>query len=101
MIDIQSETLIPLKDVPGWCQENIGNRVHLSTCHRWRIRGARGVKLETILAGGQRYTSHESLARFFARSTAAADGDSRYLDSPSLAESDVKKAESFLESEGI
>jgi len=37
---------------------------HVSTFHRWRLRGIRGVKLETVLVGGRRYVSRESLRRF-------------------------------------
>lgn len=48
--------------------------VNSATCWRWIQRGVRGVKLETVLIGGRRYTSEEALGRFFARTTAAADG---------------------------
>jgi uncharacterized protein DUF1580 len=48
--------------------------VHVSTLHRWRLRGIRGIRLETCLIGGIRYTSHEALARFVTATTAAADG---------------------------
>ena len=30
----------------------------------WRLHGVRGVKLETILCGGLRYTSREAISRF-------------------------------------
>ena len=73
-IDINRESIIKLSDVPSWCEEKLGNRIHKSTVTRWRLRGARGKKLATILAGGTRYTSHEALERFFAAVTAAADG---------------------------
>ncbi|MBM4005680.1 MAG: DUF1580 domain-containing protein [Planctomycetes bacterium] len=52
-----------------------GGGVHISTIHRWRLRGVRGVKLETVLRGGTRVTSREALARFFAATTAAANGE--------------------------
>jgi uncharacterized protein DUF1580 len=48
--------------------------VHVGTLHRWRLRGVRGVRLETIVIGGLRYTSAEALERFVAATTAAADG---------------------------
>ena len=75
MINIQNESLIPFREVPGWCAQHLGNRVHPSTVHRWRLRGVRGVKLETILAGGIRYCSAESLIHFFEEITRAADGE--------------------------
>ena len=52
MIDIVNEQMIPLSKIPAWCEEHLGNRVHPSTVHRWRLRGARGRKLETVLVGG-------------------------------------------------
>jgi hypothetical protein len=48
--------------------------VHVATVHRWRLRGVRGVRLETIAIGGLRYTSREALERFITATTAAADG---------------------------
>ena len=65
-----AEHLIPLAEaartLPGGC-------VHVSTVHRWWLKGCRGVKLETILRGGVRYTSTEAIERFVAATTAAAD----------------------------
>lgn len=100
-IDIQSETLIPFREVPAWTKEHLGNRVHPTTIHRWRLRGARGVKLETLLAGGTRYTSAEALNRFFARTTAAADGETHVIESDVIDDKAVQDAEEFLASEGI
>lgn len=48
-------------------------RPHVSTIHRWRLRGIRGVKLQTVRVGGRRYVSAGSLARFIAETTRAAD----------------------------
>jgi hypothetical protein len=47
--------------------------VHTCTVHRWRLRGVRGVRLETIVIGGRRVTSHEALTRFAAACSAVAD----------------------------
>ena len=62
-IDVQSETLISFSDArsafPG-----IVRRLSLATLHRWRLNGVRGVKLETVLIGGLRYTSREAIDRF-------------------------------------
>ncbi len=100
-INIETESLIPFREVPAWCREHLGNRVHPSTIHRWRLRGARGVKLETILAGGTRYTSAEALNRFFAGATAAADGDTYTVESSVPDPKAVRDAEKFLASEGV
>lgn len=63
-IDVQKETVVSFSDArsafPG------DRRVSLATLHRWRQRGIRGIKLETWLIGGLRYTSHEAIGRFIA-----------------------------------
>jgi hypothetical protein len=62
-IDVQTETIISFADArsafPG-----IDRRISLATLHRWRLNGVRGVKLETVLIGGLRYTSREAIDRF-------------------------------------
>jgi hypothetical protein len=50
-----------------------GRGIDACTLWRWATRGVRGVKLETLLIGGIRYTSAESLQRFYERTTAAAE----------------------------
>mgnify|MGYP001493838456 CR=1 FL=1 len=69
MIDVSTEDLLTFPGVARF----LPGRPSLSTLHRWRQRGIRGVALETLLIGGQRYTSREALQRFFDASTAAAD----------------------------
>jgi len=44
----------------------------LSTLFRWRQKGVRGVRLDTIVCGGRRFTSVEALERFVSASTVAA-----------------------------
>ena len=70
MIDIQNENLIQFTDAP--C--HIPGRPHIATVHRWRLRGARGVRLDSILVGGKRFTSTEAIERFIEQTTTAADG---------------------------
>ena len=73
-IDITAEKIIPIKNVPDWCHEKMGQRFHLSTVHRWRLKGTRGIRLESLLCGGIRVTSEEAILRFFDATTLAADG---------------------------
>ena len=101
MIDIKVENLIPFRDVPVWTKEHLGNRVHPSTIHRWRIRGARGVRLETVLAGGKRYTSHEALLRFCAGTTAASDSSSVGRREVVLNQTKIDASARFLDDEGV
>jgi len=49
MIDITTETLLSLLDAA----KQLPGRPHVSTLYRWRIRGVRGVRLETVLVGGR------------------------------------------------
>ncbi len=41
-----------------------GRRPSRATMWRWYLRGCKGVKLETLLIGGQRYTSKAAIERF-------------------------------------
>jgi hypothetical protein len=60
MIDLSTETLVPwqqaAKHVPG--------QPHISTLHRWRLKGVKGHRLETLSVGGRRFTSREAIDRF-------------------------------------
>jgi hypothetical protein len=61
-IDTTLETLVTFADArtafPG------DRRLSNATLHRWRLHGVRGVRLETVLIGGLRYTSKEAIERF-------------------------------------
>jgi len=67
-INVVTEDLIPFCEArtafPG------GKRLSLATLHRWRLHGVRGTHLETVLIGGSRYTSSESISRFIAAQNA-------------------------------
>ena len=68
---------------------------------RWRLRGIRGVKLETIKIGGRRFTSAEALARFIEQSTAAADGLPLPTRTNRQREAAIRRAERELDGLGI
>lgn len=68
-IDTQSETLVPINAAPS----HIPTRPHVATVWRWIQRGVRGVRLDTVLIGGKRFTSTEAIARFIGGTTAASD----------------------------
>lgn len=97
-IDITAETIIPVREVPSWCEQHLGRRVHPTTVNRWRLRGARKIRLETLLCGGTRVTSAEALTRFFQAVTAAADGQAdATLSRCQSTEDAISKAEKFLD----
>ncbi len=65
MIDLCSETLIPIREAPRHLPKRLnGKRIHISACYRWISRGVRGVRLDSIKIGGSTYTSIEALQRF-------------------------------------
>lgn len=39
-------------------------KVHVASVHRWRVRGVRGAKLETVRIGGKILTSRQAVTRF-------------------------------------
>lgn len=98
MIDIQTETLVPINEIPS----HVPGRIHIATCWRWIQRGCRGVKLETLLIGGKRFSSLEALQRFAETTTIAADGTSTIRAStPSARRKAHEKACRELDEAGI
>ena len=91
MSGILQENLVPFiaagSSFPGRC------RVSNSTLHRWRLRGVRGCKLETILVGGQRFTSVEAIERFIAAQNPANDAQPTITAEQRQARSTVARAE--------
>lgn len=59
-MDIHNEHLCLLSEVS--C--SMPSKPSYCTIMRWKREGLRGVKLETLLIGGRRYTSVEALHRF-------------------------------------
>lgn len=75
-IDIRSEEIFSLTTatkLPCFRNRRAGKRINVSTLWRWASVGVRGVKLETIMAGGSRTTSLEAIERFFDALTAQAE----------------------------
>jgi len=53
--------------------KSLPGRPHVSTLHRWRARGVKGVRLECVRVGGRWYVTRKALQRFLRAVTAAAD----------------------------
>jgi hypothetical protein len=68
-VDILSEAIVSLAEAA----KIIPTRPDVSTLWRWYRRGVRGIRLETVIIGGKRYTSRESIQRFIERTTEAHD----------------------------
>ncbi len=77
------------------------SRNHVSTLHRWRLRGVRGIKLETVVVGGRRYTSREAVIRFSSAVTAARDGTAPPVRTPHQRQQSIARAEQELAKAGI
>jgi hypothetical protein len=76
MIDIQNERTLSLSqdaklDILPRRRE--GKRPNASTLWRWALHGIKGIRLETVMAGGVRVTSAEAIQRFFDRLTEQAE----------------------------
>ena len=101
-IDIHSGNLLLLKDAA----KRLPSRPHVSTLWRWHKRGCRGIRLETVVIGGQRYTSEGALQRFVERTTAAHDQGAALPVTPinetlRRRRAAIEKAERELEAAGI
>ncbi len=97
-IDLSSEHLLSLAEAA----KTLPGRPHSSTIWRWHSRGVRGIRLETVVIGGRRFTSRESLERFARRTTAAADGLPASANPASEASSEsLAQVEAELDSVGI
>lgn len=94
MIDINSETLVPIKKaatvIPG--------RPHIATVYRWINQ--RSNPLETILVGGRRYTSREAVERFIERASSGVRDETPSQFSKRR-QSEIEAAERELEEAGI
>ena len=100
-IDIRREQLLTFAQAAKVLPSDSGKPIALSTLHRWRMRGIKGVKLETVLVGGRRYTSLPAIERFSAATTAAADGTATPLRTPRQRAAAQRRAESELDAAGI
>jgi len=95
-INLSTETLVTLIQA----SQLLPGHPHISTLHRWRMRGVQGIKLETCRVGGRRFTSREALDRFCAATTAAAaDGGPCPVRTPKQRQRDIEAAEAELASE--
>ncbi|MEQ1905755.1 MAG: DUF1580 domain-containing protein [Pirellulaceae bacterium] len=74
MIDIDTDRLIELSEVPAYLEKKTGKRPNLATIYRWRQRGIAGIYLETVLVGGKPFTSISALNSFFTQSQLAKQG---------------------------
>ncbi|QEG36354.1 DUF1580 domain-containing protein [Bythopirellula goksoeyrii] len=94
-MDIYSEDRITLNQLAKECNRNP------STIWRWHLNGVRGVKLETYVEGGCRFTSRQAHRRFQQRCTDAANGTSPQPRTSIQRERDIERAEKELAKIGV
>jgi len=95
MIDVTTEELVPFKQASA----RIQSRPHISTIHRWRLRGVRGIRLESVLVGNTRFTSVQAIARFIAALNAGESANPEFT--PGQRERQSQAARLELEKLGI
>jgi hypothetical protein len=66
-INLERERPISFNEAAKYLPKNY--RPHLSTWWRWHRHGIKGVRLETVVVGGRRYTTAEAVQRFAAALT--------------------------------
>ncbi len=77
MIDVNAETIVTFTQLARRLPHRRNGRpTHVSTIHRWRAAGVRGVQLDAVRLGGTWATSLEAYAQFCAALTRAAGGSS-------------------------
>jgi hypothetical protein len=57
-----ANSYIPLAEA----SKEILGHPHISTLHRWAMRGVRGVKLDTVVVGHRRFVTKEAIDQFLA-----------------------------------
>lgn len=94
MIDVTTESLLTLSEAASI----LPGRPSVATLWRWRVRGARGRRLESVVLGGKVYTSREALQRF-----AYQQGGSNQpsIRTPAARERAIARAEKELADAGI
>lgn len=97
MSDILTEKPIPIGEAP----KHIPGRPHAATVWRWYQHGVRGVKLETYLVGGKRFTSAGAIQRFIRQSTEAQDGPAINRAPSRQRQKQIEAADAELERAGI
>ncbi|MGD9719773.1 MAG: DUF1580 domain-containing protein [Pirellulales bacterium] len=99
MIDIATEHLLTLAEAA----QLLPGRPSVSTLWRWRQKGVRGRRLETVLIGAKPYTSREALGRFAEQEGGDSDSvtSSCQPRSPGGRELAISRAERELAEEGV
>ena len=88
-IDPLAEDLVPLSKIAN----SLPKRPSPASLWRWHRKGINGVRLETVLVGGRRYTTHSAWATFIRARTLQVDGTSqgKAIDEPKIRSQPVER----------
>ena len=87
-----ADALIPIREAARLFPRRRGDsRVSITTLWRWHTRGSKGIRLNTWLVGGQRYTTAQAVEDFVAARSAAGDATSPQTQSPSKASANAMR----------
>ncbi|NQT21636.1 MAG: DUF1580 domain-containing protein [Planctomycetes bacterium] len=104
MINLQQEHILTFREAASKLpRRRAGRNCSISTLHRWRLKGVRGVRLETGMLGGIRVTSAEAIQRFMDRITGESEDKAAQpiRETSALQERELAKVETELEKEGF
>ena len=93
-IDITAEQLLLLSEAAA----SLPGRPSVATLWRWRTRGARGRRLESVVLGGKVFTSREALQRFAHQQGGS---DAPMIRTPTKRDRAIRQAEAELKAGGI
>lgn len=68
-IDPSRDKLVPLSQIA----RSLPKKPSPACLWRWHAKGVRGIRLETVVVGGRRYTTERSWSKFVQATTAAAE----------------------------
>lgn len=93
-IDLSAETPLTIAEAAAI----IPGSPSLASVWRWVLKGVRGNRLESLMIAGRRFTTHEAIDRFIARSNVEPSAPTVVTKSR---RKEIAQAERFCESAGI
>lgn len=97
-IDLSAETPLSIAEAAAI----IPGSPSLASVWRWVLKGVRGNQLESLMIAGRRFTTHEAIDRFIARSNGAVEA--QHSAGPVVTKArrkEIAAAERFCQSAGI
>jgi len=98
-IDLSCETPVSFNQAAQFLPHNC--RPSYSTWWRWWRHGIRGVRLETVLIGGRRFTTYAAVLRFSDHLSALAGKQADPAATPHQRCQEIERAEAELRKEGV